>query len=124
MKLYYFLSFLSAKETFHGEITGNTKRLDFNKHEKEPSFWHDLNRKSLDAALSKVQIEKKAKNVILFIGDGMGYPTQTAGRILIRGSDTFLLFRLKFPIRKKCTSYYVLSENKSSILQTLLIPTI
>ena len=30
---------------------------------------------------------KKAKNVILFIGDGMGYPTQTAGRILAGGEE-------------------------------------
>ena len=30
---------------------------------------------------------KKAKNVILFIGDGMGYPSQTAGRILAGGEE-------------------------------------
>jgi len=36
---------------------------------------------------SKERIETPAKNVILFIGDGMGVQTLTAGRILINGES-------------------------------------
>lgn len=83
----FFFGFCLAKESFHPEHNGNTKRLDFNEQERSSEFWHDVNRKALDQALKKERIETKAKNVILFIGDGMGYPTQTAGRILIGGEE-------------------------------------
>ncbi|MBL8908410.1 MAG: alkaline phosphatase [Rhizobiales bacterium] len=38
--------------------------------------------KQLEAALARKPIEGKAKNVILFVGDGMSVPTVTAARIL------------------------------------------
>ena len=80
--------------------------------------------KSKNSNLSKIPIvpevmtsQKKAKNVILFIGDGMGYPSQTAGRILIGGEGkgcprhlilSFLLIRFLIKnrvssIEKTCT---------------------
>lgn len=48
-----------------------------------------LTRNEIMAAVGKERIEKRAKNVILFIGDGMGYPTQSAGRILIGGEEFY-----------------------------------
>jgi alkaline phosphatase len=45
-------------------------------------YWHDYNIKFLQKVLNSQKPEKVAKNVILFVGDGMSFPTITAGRIL------------------------------------------
>ena len=55
---------------------------------KETSeFWQEKGKEQLNRAKSKETNVKKAQNVILFIGDGMGIPTMTAGRILINGES-------------------------------------
>ena len=46
-----------------------------------PKFWIDKGQASLDKADRIANNKKKAKNVILFIGDGMGVSTITASRI-------------------------------------------
>lgn len=43
-------------------------------------------------ALKVQQNTRKAKNVILFVGDGMGLSTVTASRILEKGEKGFLAF--------------------------------
>ncbi|OWF42220.1 alkaline phosphatase-like [Mizuhopecten yessoensis] len=64
--------------------------------------WNKMARDSLDEALKLKQINKVAKNVILFIGDGLGLSTVTASRILKGqkmgnpGEETVLEFE-KFP---------------------------
>ena len=45
-------------------------------------IWEDLGQQELHAALNVQRREKRAKNVILFIGDGMGVSTITAARWL------------------------------------------
>ena len=50
-------------------------------------YWRDLTRQQILESVAKTPNMKKAKNVILFIGDGMGYPSQTAGRILAGGEE-------------------------------------
>ena len=55
--------------------------------------------------LAKSEIFSRAKNVILFIGDGMGYPTTTAGRILIGGEEYKERVKIcTFEIRSKQTA--------------------
>ena len=48
---------------------------------KDMSFWLKSGQENLQRVLSMRNIEKKAKNIIIFIGDGMGLSTITAGRI-------------------------------------------
>ncbi|RUS80059.1 hypothetical protein EGW08_012176, partial [Elysia chlorotica] len=47
----------------------------------DPTYWHNVAQSELEAALRDRQ-KGVAKNVILFLGDGMGPTTVTAGRIL------------------------------------------
>ena len=49
----------------------------------DPAFWNRVAKEELDKAVKhNAPIVGVAKNVILFLGDGMGMPTVTAGRIL------------------------------------------
>lgn len=50
--------------------------------EETVSYWKDLGKEQLLKNLQKQPIVKRAKNVIVFMGDGMGIQTVTAGRIL------------------------------------------
>ncbi|XP_070688481.1 alkaline phosphatase-like [Pempheris klunzingeri] len=46
------------------------------------SYWNNLGKEALHAALNIQPNIHQAKNLILFLGDGMGVPTVTAARIL------------------------------------------
>ena len=59
----------------------------WNLEEETAAFWRKQGKDAINKAKAKKRIETKAKNVILFIGDGMGIPTMTAGRILINGEE-------------------------------------
>ncbi|XP_017372017.1 intestinal-type alkaline phosphatase isoform X2 [Cebus imitator] len=50
--------------------------------EESPAFWNRHAADALDAAKKLQPIQRVAKNLILFLGDGMGVPTVTATRIL------------------------------------------
>ncbi|XP_075386265.1 intestinal-type alkaline phosphatase-like [Tenrec ecaudatus] len=50
--------------------------------EEHPAFWNQQAAQALDAAKKLQPIQGAAKNLILFLGDGMGVPTVTATRIL------------------------------------------
>ncbi|XP_077116566.1 alkaline phosphatase, tissue-nonspecific isozyme-like [Ranitomeya variabilis] len=51
--------------------------------EKEPQYWRDLGRQTLEEALRLQKLNlNTARNLILFLGDGMGISTITAARIL------------------------------------------
>ncbi|XP_039611642.1 alkaline phosphatase, tissue-nonspecific isozyme [Polypterus senegalus] len=55
----------------------------FPEKEKDPKYWHDFAQKTLKKALTLQKLNTNiAKNIILFLGDGMGVPTVTAARIL------------------------------------------
>lgn len=49
--------------------------------EKGSTFWYEQARLSIEEALHRRENTRLAKNVILFLGDGMGISTVTAGRI-------------------------------------------
>ena len=49
--------------------------------EKDASFWNQQARSEIENKLKKKMNIRTAKNVILFLGDGMGINTVTAGRI-------------------------------------------
>ncbi|XP_008300381.1 intestinal-type alkaline phosphatase-like [Stegastes partitus] len=50
--------------------------------ELHADFWNIKGKQALNAALNLQPNMHKAKNIILFLGDGMGVPTVTAARIL------------------------------------------
>uniref|UniRef100_A0A452UKT9 Alkaline phosphatase n=1 Tax=Ursus maritimus TaxID=29073 RepID=A0A452UKT9_URSMA len=50
--------------------------------EEDPDFWNHQAAQALDAAKKLQPIQTAAKNLILFLGDGMGVPTVPATRIL------------------------------------------
>ncbi|NXC22072.1 PPBI phosphatase, partial [Corythaeola cristata] len=50
--------------------------------EEEPSFWNDQAAAAIEAAFEIQPRISQAKNLILFLGDGLGVPTITATRIL------------------------------------------
>ncbi|KAM4835868.1 intestinal-type alkaline phosphatase-like [Thomomys bottae] len=50
--------------------------------EEDPAFWNRKAAEALNAAKKLQPIQTAAKNLIIFLGDGMGVPTVTATRIL------------------------------------------
>uniref|UniRef100_G1Q002 alkaline phosphatase n=2 Tax=Myotis lucifugus TaxID=59463 RepID=G1Q002_MYOLU len=50
--------------------------------EEDPAFWNHQAAQALDTAKKLQPIQTAAKNLILFLGDGMGVSTVTATRIL------------------------------------------
>ncbi|XP_063798130.1 alkaline phosphatase, tissue-nonspecific isozyme isoform X2 [Pseudophryne corroboree] len=57
--------------------------VTFPEREKDPDYWRNQAQTTLRHALELQKLNTKlAKNVILFLGDGMGVPTVTAARIL------------------------------------------
>ncbi|XP_077386876.1 alkaline phosphatase, tissue-nonspecific isozyme [Festucalex cinctus] len=51
--------------------------------EKDPNFWRMWAQRTLNNALTLQHLnQNQAKNLIMFLGDGMGVPTVTAARIL------------------------------------------
>uniref|UniRef100_W5KAM9 Alkaline phosphatase n=1 Tax=Astyanax mexicanus TaxID=7994 RepID=W5KAM9_ASTMX len=55
----------------------------FPEQEKDPGFWNAWAQRTLRSALTLQEPNRNiAKNLILFLGDGMGVPTVTAARIL------------------------------------------
>jgi len=50
--------------------------------DENSNFWRSWGEDELDKAINKKEIKNVAKNVILFIGDGMSLPTVAAARIL------------------------------------------
>ncbi|XP_076722091.2 intestinal-type alkaline phosphatase-like [Callospermophilus lateralis] len=50
--------------------------------EDNPAFWNQKAAEALDAAKKLKPLQTSAKNLIIFLGDGMGVPTVTATRIL------------------------------------------
>ncbi|XP_009998606.1 PREDICTED: intestinal-type alkaline phosphatase-like [Chaetura pelagica] len=49
--------------------------------EKTPDYWNEGARRRLESALSLQLAAQRAKNIILFMGDGMGLSTMSAARI-------------------------------------------
>ncbi|XP_053894826.1 intestinal-type alkaline phosphatase-like [Malaclemys terrapin pileata] len=50
--------------------------------EENPAFWNQQAAEAIKATLKLQPLNSQAKNLILFLGDGMGVPTITATRIL------------------------------------------
>lgn len=84
--------------------------------EETPERWAAEGKQAIQDALNRKPIEKKARNVILFIGDGMGISTVTASRIYEgqQRGDTGEENRLSF----ETFPYSALSKTYNTNLQT------
>lgn len=73
-------------------------RSGINPEEIESSFWINNAQRHLKGVLNSKPYEtpKKAKNIILFLGDGMSLTTVAAARVFIGGEEKSLSFE-KFP---------------------------
>ncbi|XP_062317687.1 alkaline phosphatase, tissue-nonspecific isozyme [Osmerus eperlanus] len=66
-----------------GLVCGGPIKPKFPDQEKDPVFWNNWAQKTLKNALTLQTLNQQmAKNLILFLGDGMGIATVTAARIL------------------------------------------
>ncbi|KAJ3654346.1 hypothetical protein Zmor_013539 [Zophobas morio] len=63
---------------------------------EDSSYWFDLGKNDINNALNKPVIQGTAKNVILFVADGMGITTTTAARIYSATESGYLAFE-QFP---------------------------
>lgn len=79
-------------------------------NEQRREFWMNQGQNILLKKISKRQNLNKAKNVVIFIGDGMGLSTQMATRVFIGDEKTELSFE-KFPYsglsKTYCINYQV-----------------
>lgn len=65
--------------------------------EKDGDYWGNLGQDILRVQLQKNMLNKNvAKNIIMFLGDGMSIPTLAATRIYMGGEEKVLSFE-KFP---------------------------
>lgn len=64
--------------------------------EQTSEFWTDKGQKTLSELLNRKLNNNYAKNVIMFLGDGMSMPTVAATRRYIGGEEQELSFE-KFP---------------------------
>ena len=79
----YFLFVMGTEDKhYHARVRKRATVQNWPKEEEAQEFWRSKTENQIRRALGKRRIEKKAKNVILFLGDGMGIPSVTAGRIL------------------------------------------
>lgn len=96
----------------------NAGRTDWS-IEKNAAFWNEQARLSIEELLKRRDNTRIAKNVILFLGDGMGVSTITAGRIRkgqVNGQlgEDFVTEMEQFH-HLGLAKTYVLSENFSNI---------
>lgn len=92
-------------------ISGCLGKPAFPENEKNPDFWNVWAQKTLKKALTLQDLNmNRAKNLILFLGDGMGVPTVTAARILKgqlngQSGEETLLEMDKFPFVSLAKTY-------------------
>ncbi|XP_053565034.1 LOW QUALITY PROTEIN: alkaline phosphatase-like [Bombina bombina] len=86
--------------------------LPYLEAEETPKYWNDQARTTLNAALNLKPITNRAKNLILFLGDGMGITTITAtriyqGQLANKSGEENILAMDKFPYVALSKTYNV-----------------
>ncbi|XP_067658772.1 alkaline phosphatase-like [Haliotis asinina] len=88
-------------------------------NETLPRYWNDVAVEELNRAKAQKPIEKTAKNIILFVGDGMGISTTFAARVLKgqlmnkSGEETLLSFE-EFPYVAMSRTYSIDKQTTDS----------
>lgn len=79
-------------------------------NEATQQYWTDMAKKIVDEHVKRTENTKKAKNIIFFLGDGMGIQTVTASRMLLGDENKKLSFE-EFPwtgsVKTYCVDYQV-----------------
>lgn len=87
------------KDSGGGRIKRDMPPITFNAPdlEKDGDFWQNSAQDKLKIQLQKNMLNKNiARNIIMFLGDGMSLPTITATRVYMGGEEKELSFE-KFP---------------------------
>lgn len=74
--------------------------------EKTIEYWRDQGKQFVEEKLAATTNRGKAKNVIMFLGDGMGVTTTSAARNLLGGEEKYLSFE-HFPYTGLAKTYSV-----------------
>lgn len=76
-------------------------------HEKSREYWQGTGQEILQKQLGKTKLnENVAKNILIFIGDGMSLATQMATRVYMGGEEKELSFE-KFPYTGLTKTYCI-----------------
>uniref|UniRef100_A0A453Z282 Alkaline phosphatase n=3 Tax=Anopheles merus TaxID=30066 RepID=A0A453Z282_ANOME len=78
----------------------------YDKQEEESEYWRTVAQRSLQHQAAHPKSERKAKNVVYFIGDGMGLSTVAAARMYLGNENMYLSFE-KFPYFGLAKTYCV-----------------
>ncbi|XP_075217523.1 membrane-bound alkaline phosphatase-like isoform X2 [Lycorma delicatula] len=106
------------EDEYHHDITEYDDKINllrYNNQENNAQFWLDGAEKTLKEKIEKKEQKGIAKNVILFLGDGMSMTTLAASRIFFGqqsknpGEETVLSFE-KFPYSGLSKTYCVNSQ--------------
>lgn len=81
----------------------NSKALD---DELKSEYWLNNAKAFVEEQLKRTPNTKKAKNIIMFLGDGMSHPTITSARIYMGGEEKKLSFE-DFPYTASSKTYCV-----------------
>lgn len=81
----------------------NGKAID---NEKSSDYWLENAKAFVQEQLKKMPSEKKAKNIIMFLGDGMSHPTIASARVQMGGEEKKLYFE-NFPNTASSKTYCV-----------------
>ncbi|KAL8578069.1 hypothetical protein ACOMHN_019785 [Nucella lapillus] len=90
-----------------------------NEQEKDPAYWVRIGQEELSRALKQQPINKRAKNIILLVGDGMGVTTVNAARIYQgqmankTGEEGLLSFE-RFPYMAHAKTYNIDKQTPDS----------
>lgn len=129
LKIYVLLTISLKYRNCITSVKGEGKKID-EFHVSDPSFWNQQAKHKINSWLNEKSNCNRAKNIILFIGDGMGVSTVTSSRILRGqlngkpGEETVLVFE-DFPhvalskVNRKVLLYYI----KIKILNWMTYPT-
>lgn len=74
--------------------------------EKSSDYWLNNAKAFVEEQLKKQPIVKKAKNIIMFLGDGMSHPSIAAARVYMGGEEKKLFFE-NFPYTASSKTYCV-----------------
>lgn len=98
-----------AAEHDHRESARPTRSTEADQQEQTSAYWRRSGLNRVRAKLQEQPVRTRAKNVILFLGDGMSIPTLTAARIQNAGESSALAFE-RFPYSGLSKTYCVDSQ--------------
>ncbi|XP_053947174.1 membrane-bound alkaline phosphatase-like [Anastrepha ludens] len=92
----------------HPDLEEPTGRVFARKFDGDDTndYWRNQGKEFIKAKLAEKRNTNKAKNVILFLGDGMGITTHSAARNLIGGEEQYFSFE-KFPFTGLSKTYAI-----------------